>query len=64
MSQLAACDSESSDEGGLFASLFVDEDYATQHYSFEEDVVSGGVDVLCSQAASTDYDLTGQVKRR
>lgn len=53
-------DSESSEEGGLFGGLFVDEDYKEETFSFD-DTIPGGVSVLCSKAASTDFDLTGQV---
>ena len=54
-------DSGSSEEGGLFAGLFVDEDYVDQEFDFGQAVPGPPTRLLCSQAASTDFDLTGQV---
>jgi hypothetical protein len=59
---MAALDEgESSDDEGGFASLFVDEDYVEESFEFGDCLSSSATTILCSQAASTDYDLTGQV---
>lgn len=54
-------ESDSSEEGGLFSSLFVDESYVEVSYEFGDAVPSPPTTLLCSNAASTDHDLTGQV---
>jgi hypothetical protein len=57
---MASNDGNSSDEGELFASLFVDESYVKCSFEFGSSLPSATT-ILCSTAASTDYDLTGQV---
>lgn len=57
----ASRDSESSEEGGLFGGLFVDESYLEVSYDFGDALPGPPTTLLCSQAASTDHDLTGQV---
>ena len=54
-------ESDSSEEGGLFSSLFVDETYVEVSYEFGDAVPCPPTTLLCSNAASTDHDLTGQV---
>lgn len=51
--------SEEEDEGDVLSGLFTDEDYVERTFTVGTSAVEQTV--LCSDAASTDYDLTGQI---
>jgi hypothetical protein len=50
-------DSVSDEEEGMFANLFICEQYVVKNFSFWNRTQS----LLCSNMSTTDHDLTGQI---